>query len=74
MRKQFEKVKKLAKKHLTENKKLSTMIIQKYNTHYSEHDSDRIIDSLDYGYDDIDYFDFCKEMETYSKIVEDEKN
>lgn len=62
MKAQFNKVKNLAKKYHQESTKLDRMIDSKYGFNYSETDDAEIIDTLDYGTDDITFEDFNLKM------------
>lgn len=65
MRGQFNKVKKLARQLKIESTKLDLMINAKWTFHYSETDDDRMIDTLDYGTDDITFEEFKARMDQY---------
>ena len=62
MKTQFNKVKKLAKKHKEDSAKLDKMIYEKFGFNYSETDDAKLIDTLDYGTDDITFEDFYFKM------------
>ena len=65
MKAQFNKVKNLAKKHKEESTKLDRMINEKYGFSYSETDDAKLIDTLDYGTDDITFEDFNLKMSEF---------
>ncbi len=65
MKAQFNKVKKLARQLKIESAKLDLMINAKWTFHYSETDDDRMIDTLDYGTDDITFEEFKSRMNQY---------
>lgn len=46
---------------------LDEAIEERFGFHYSQTDNDSIIDTLDYGSDDLDYKDFVKLMNEYKK-------
>jgi len=71
MKTQFNKVKALTLKLKNESWKLDNMIDEKYGFSYSETDNDRIIDTLDYGTDDISFEDFKLIMEQYKKCFDE---
>jgi len=71
MKTQFNKVKALALKLKNESWKLDRMIDEKYGFSYSETDNDGIIDTLDYGTDDISFEDFKLRMEQYKKCFDE---
>jgi hypothetical protein len=58
MKKQFEKVKKLALQHRLESEKLDLMIENKFKYSISDLDFEEAIDTLDYGTDDITFETF----------------
>lgn len=65
MKSQFNKVKKLARQLKDESRELDRMIDNTYGFSYSETDDDRIIDTLDYGIDDISFIEFKSRMNQY---------
>jgi hypothetical protein len=67
MKAQFNKVKKLARQIQQESWKLDRMIDEKYGFSYSETDDDKMIDTLDYGTDDISFEEFDLRMSQYKK-------
>lgn len=73
MKAQFNKVKKLSIKLKEESYKLDRMIDDCYGFSYSETDDDRIIDTLDYGTDNISFEEFNLRMSQYKKDFEQGK-
>lgn len=71
MKAQFNKVKKLARQIQQESWKLDRMIDEKYGFSYSETDDDKMIDTLDYGTDDISFEEFDLRMSQYKKDFEE---
>ena len=65
LRKQFEKVKKIAFKNRNESHKFDLMIDEVWGFSYSDVDFDSAIDTLDYGISNISFEDFVKEMNNY---------
>ena len=65
LKRQFEKVKKLAIKNHNESHKFDLMINKVWGFSYSDVDFDSAIDTLDYGTSDISFEDFVKLMDNY---------
>ena len=65
MKAQFNKVKKLTRQLKEEGLKLDRMINEKWGFSYSETDDDKIIDTLDYGTDNITFEEFTSIMNKY---------
>jgi hypothetical protein len=72
MKAQYNKVKKLARQLKQESWILDRMIDEKFGFSYSETDDDKIIDTLDYGTDDISFEEFKLRMEQYKKDFEED--
>lgn len=51
--------------------KLDQLIQQRWGFHYSQTDHDRIIDTLDYGTDDLEYSQFIKIMDDIKRQIEE---
>ena len=71
MKAQFNKVKKLSQELQKESWKLDRMIDDVYGFSYSETDDDKIIDTLDYGTDDITFEEFNSRMTQYKIYFEE---
>lgn len=63
----YDMAKKLAKLHKETCDILATIEIEKYGFEFAVTDSDRIIDTINYGTDDYDFKDYHKEMTLYKK-------
>lgn len=63
----YNKKKKLAEELRILGYQLDQKIEERFGFSYSETDDDRIIDTLDYGTDDLDYSDFIEKMKQYKK-------
>lgn len=61
----FNKKKKLVKQLNEIEVILDEKIIERFGFHYSQTDNDPIIDTLDYGTDDIDYLHFIQLMREF---------
>lgn len=59
----FEEVKRLCLEYKKKSHKLDKQIEEKFGFHYSDFDMDNVIDTLDYGTDNISFNDFIKLME-----------
>lgn len=70
LEKQYNKVKKLAQKHLDEGAKLDRLIMDRWGFKFSETDDDAIIDTLDYGIDNISFKTFERKMNGYKSNYE----
>lgn len=70
MKVQFNKVKKLARQLKAESWKFDRMIDDTYGFSYSETDDDKIIDTLDYGIDDITFEEFKSRMNQYKNDLD----
>lgn len=73
LRTQFDKVKKIASKNLTESMKLDEMIRDRWGYHYSENDIDSIIDTLDYGTGNISFKEFLELMDSKGQSIHNKK-
>ena len=65
MRQLFEDKKKFVLKTHEIGRTLDRLIEEKWGFHYSETDSDSIIDTLDYGTSSISFSDFRERMDEY---------
>jgi hypothetical protein len=63
----YDMAKKLAKLHKDTCDMLADFELEKYGFEFAETDSDRIIDTINYGIDDYDFKDYDKEMRHYKK-------
>ena len=73
LRNQFDKVKRIADKNLTESMKLDEMIRDRWEYHYSEYDIDEIIDTLDYGTAKISFKEFLELMDSKGQSIHNKK-
>ena len=46
---------------------LDQKIVERFGFHYSQTDSDPMIDTLDYGTQDMEYKDFIKDMSVFKE-------
>lgn len=67
LKKQFEKVKKLAYQNSKQSRKLDVMIYKKWRFSYSDKDIDEIIDTLDYGVGNATFERFVELMDNPNK-------
>lgn len=70
LKKLFDKTIKASQKFHNLKRKLDKEIQEKWNTHYSDHDEDVIIDGIDYGFKGITFEQFCNIMKKLSKRQE----
>lgn len=69
----YNKAKKAAKEHYHFCFLLGNIENEKFGFEFAETDSDKIIDSVNYGIDDYDFDSYIKEMKFYKKSS-DENN
>jgi hypothetical protein len=70
MKKEFEQLKKLQREVQEFSWRFDKLVEEKYGFSYSDTDCDKMIDTLDYGTDDISYKDFKYLMDNYKKNFE----
>lgn len=70
MQKQYLKVARLARELKAASSNLDRMIEQRWGFNYSQTDDDQIIDTLDYGTDELSYSEFVEKMNKYKREVE----
>ena len=63
----YNKKKELLKELKDVNYSLDKQILERFNFHYSQTDSDLIIDALDYGTSDLKYNEFIEIMKDFEK-------
>ena len=63
----FNEKKKLIQELNHIGRELDREIKQRWGFHYSQTDSDSMIDTLDYGTSDISYKDFVEEMDNFKE-------
>ena len=63
----FNKKKKLIQELNHIGRELDMKIEERWGFHYSQTDSDPMIDTLDYGTQDLEYKDFIELMEEYKR-------
>lgn len=63
----YDKLREVAKLHHQLCFLLGQIEQKKYGFEFAETDSDKIIDTLNYGHDDYSFEDYKKEMEFYKK-------
>lgn len=66
----YNKKKKLIKQINRIGWLLDREIEKKYGFHYSQTDDDEMIDTLDYGTQDLSYHDFVEKMNEFKKMKE----
>lgn len=66
-RKIYNELKHIASEHLRLSGLLGEIENEKFEFEFGETDSDRIIDTLIYGIDDLKYDEYLKEMKFYAK-------
>ena len=71
MEKLFNKKKKIISQLNAVGYKLDAMIDESWNFHYSDTDDDQIIDTLDYGTNNISYETFVEIMDEYKKNLDE---
>ena len=64
----FNKKKKLEKQSKEIGCLLDKEIEERWGFHYSQTDSDPMIDTLDYGTENIDYKEFVERMDEFKKM------
>ena len=67
MKKLYNEKKRLVKLMNKVGYLLDQKIEERFGFHYSQTDNDRMIDTLDYGTQDLEYKDFIELMEEYKR-------